>query len=310
MRRIIILQRISFSKTAPVLGSALLSLVLYVLMLAMKTKQFTAILFAIGIVLCSGGVAQEKPAAKPAPKSSATAAQKAESKTEKSSAPLTLNTQKEKVSYAIGMQIGKNLTREGVDIDTAVFLRGLVDVVTGSKPLLTDDEARAVITKLQQETMAKRDAEMKVAGEANKKEGETFLAENKKKEGVVTLPSGLQYKIIKQGTGPKPVATDNVVCNYRGTLINGKEFDSSYKRGQPATFPVGGVIKGWTEVLQLMPVGSTYQVWVPSDLAYGSRGPSPEIGPNALLIFEIELLEIKKGEEKGAEAVKPAEPKK
>ena len=270
----------------------------------MKTTHFSAI-FAIGIVLCSGGAAQQKQTAKPAPKASATAAQKPESKTEKPSAPLTLNTQKEKVSYAIGMQIGRNLSREGVDIDTAVFLRGLVDIVTGSKPLLTDDEARAVITKLQQETMAKREAEMKVIGEANKKEGEKFLAENKKKEGVVTLPSGLQYKIAKQGTGPKPVATDNVVCNYRGTLINGKEFDSSYKRGQPATFPVNGVIKGWTEVLQLMPVGSKYQVWIPAELAYGSRPPSSDIGPNATLIFDIELLEI---ENKSADSGKPSEP--
>ena len=212
----------------------------------MKTSHFNALLLAIGIVLCSGSVAQQKPAAKPAPKSSATASQKPESKTEKPSAPLTLNTQKEKISYAIGMQIGKNLTREGVDIDSAVFLRGLVDVVTGSKPLMTDDEAHAVLSKLQQEALAKREAEMKTLAEANKKEGEAFLAENKKKQGVVTLASGLQYKIITQGTGPKPVATDNVVCNYRGTLINGKEFDSSYKRGQPATFPVGAVIKGWT----------------------------------------------------------------
>jgi len=274
----------------------------------MKTKQLTAaLILAILFALSAAGAAQQKQTAKPAPKSSSTPAQKSESKTD--STPITLTTQKQKVSYAIGMQIGKNLTREGVDIDTAVFLRGLVDVVTNSKPLMSDDEARTVITKLQQETMAKREAEMKAVGDANKKEGEAFLAENKKKEGVVTLPSGLQYKIVKQGTGPKPVATDNVVCNYRGTLVNGKEFDSSYKRGHPATFPVSGVIKGWTEILQLMPVGSKYQVWVPSDLAYGSRPGSPEIGPNATLIFDIELLEIKK-DEKGTDASKPAEPKK
>ena len=274
----------------------------------MKTKQLSAaLIFTILFALCTAGAAQQKQTAKPAPKSSTTAAQKPESKS--SSTPITLTTEKDKISYAIGMQIGKNLTREGVDIDAAIFLRGLVDVVTNSKPLMTEDEARAVITKLQQETMAKREAEMKAIGEANKKEGEAFLAENKKKEGVVTLPSGLQYKIVKQGTGPKPVATDNVVCNYRGTLINGKEFDSSYKRGHAATFPVNGVIKGWTEVLQLMPVGSKYQVWVPSELAYGSRAGSPEIGPNATLVFDIELLDIKK-DEKGAEASKPTEPKK
>ena len=129
-------------------------------------------------------------------------------------------------------------------------------------------------------------------GAANKTEGETFLAANKNKEGVVTLPSGLQYKILKAGTGPKPTASDSVVCNYRGTLVNGTEFDSSYKRGQPATFPVNGVIKGWTEALQLMPVGSKWQLFIPAQLAYGERGAGPDIGPNATLIFEIELLSI------------------
>jgi FKBP-type peptidyl-prolyl cis-trans isomerase len=142
---------------------------------------------------------------------------------------------------------------------------------------------------------------MKEAGEANKKEGDTFLATNKTKPGVVTLPDGLQYKIIKEGTGPKPTATDTVTVNYRGTLIDGKEFDSSYKRGEPATFPVGGVIKGWTEALQLMPVGSKWELYIPSDLAYGARGAGADIGPNSTLIFEVELLSIKGNEEpKGA----------
>jgi FKBP-type peptidyl-prolyl cis-trans isomerase FklB len=129
--------------------------------------------------------------------------------------------------------------------------------------------------------------------EPNKKAGDAFLAANKTKEGVVTLPSGLQYKILKEGTGPKPTPADSVVCNYRGTLIDGKEFDSSYKRGQPATFPVGQVIKGWTEALQLMPVGSKWQLFVPPDLAYGDRGAGPDIGPGATLIFEVELISIK-----------------
>ena len=137
---------------------------------------------------------------------------------------------------------------------------------------------------------------MQEAGAANKKEGEAFLAANKGKEGVVTLPSGLQYKILKEGTGPKPTASDTVVCNYRGTLINGTEFDSSYKRGQPATFPVGGVIKGWTEALQLMPVGSKWQLFIPSDLAYGERGAGADIGPESTLIFEVELL-VHRGQE-------------
>ncbi len=133
---------------------------------------------------------------------------------------------------------------------------------------------------------------MKLAGDANQKEGAAFLAANKTKEGVVTTSSGLQYKILKQGDGPKPTATDSVVCNYKGTLINGTEFDSSYKRGQPATFPVNGVIKGWTEALQLMPTGSKWQLFVPADLAYGARGAGQDIGPNATLIFEVELLSI------------------
>src|SRR6202023_2964907 len=133
---------------------------------------------------------------------------------------------------------------------------------------------------------------MKVAGEMNKKESVEFLAANKAKDGVVTLPSGLQYKILTAGTGPKPTASDTVVCNYRGTLISGTEFDSSYKRGQPASFPVNGVIKGWTEALQLMPVGSKWQLFVPSDLGYGDRGAGADIGPGATLIFEVELLSI------------------
>ena len=133
---------------------------------------------------------------------------------------------------------------------------------------------------------------MKVAGELNKKEGVEFLAANKSKEGVVILPSGLQYKILTEGTGPKPTASDTVVCNYRGTLISGAEFDSSYKRGQPASFPVNGVIKGWTEALQLMPVGSKWQLFVPAELGYGDRGAGADIGPGATLIFEVELLSI------------------
>jgi len=138
----------------------------------------------------------------------------------------------------------------------------------------------------------KQQAEMQQQGETNKKEGEAFLAANKGKEGIVTLPSGLQYKILTAGTGSKPTSADTVVCNYRGTLINGTEFDSSYKRGQPATFPVSGVIKGWTEALPMMPVGSKWQLFIPADLAYGDRAPGPEIGPNSTLIFEVELLSI------------------
>jgi len=158
--------------------------------------------------------------------------------------------------------------------------------------LLTEDEARATLTQLQTEVRSKQQEKMKVAGELNKKEGVEFLAANKSKEGVVILPSGLQYKILTEGTGPKPTASDTVVCNYRGTLISGAEFDSSYKRGQPASFPVNGVIKGWTEALQLMPVGSKWQLFVPAELGYGDRGAGADIGPGATLIFEVELLSI------------------
>ena len=210
----------------------------------------------------------------------------------KSTTPLTLKTPKDKLSYAIGMNVGKNLQRQSIDVDPAILMQGLKDTMAGGKTLLTEQEAQSVLTEMQAEARKKQEEKMKLAGEANKKEGDAFLAANKTKEGVVTLPSGLQYKVIKQGTGPKPTATDSVVCNYRGTLIDGKEFDSSYKRGEPATFPVNGVIKGWTEALQLMPVGSKWQLFVPADLAYGARGAGPDIGPDSTLIFEVELMSI------------------
>jgi FKBP-type peptidyl-prolyl cis-trans isomerase len=168
----------------------------------------------------------------------------------------------------------------------------LKDVLTGNKPLMTDDEAKAVIEALRSEVTAKRAAEMKRVGESNKQAGEQFLAANKTREGVTTLPSGLQYKVLKEGTGAKPTSTDTVDCQYRGTLIDGTEFDSSYKRGQPATFPVNRVIKGWTEALQLMPVGSKWQLFIPPDLAYGEHSPGGDIGPNSTLIFEVDLLSI------------------
>ena len=268
---------------------------------------------AAGMMLLGSARAQQTPAAafpqapaaKPqtasaakSPQAPAASAQKApaakpgQPAKPKSPSSLVLKTDKDKVSYALGMNLGANLKRDSVDIDTAIFVRALKDTVTGGKTLLTDSEARAALTQLQTEVRGKQMEKMKLAGEANKKEGDSFLAANKTKEGIVTLPSGLEYKILTQGTGPKPAATDTVVCNYRGTLINGTEFDSSYKRGQPATFPVSGVIKGWTEALQLMPVGSKWQLFLPAELAYGERGPSPEIGPNSTLVFEVELLSI------------------
>jgi FKBP-type peptidyl-prolyl cis-trans isomerase FklB len=170
--------------------------------------------------------------------------------------------------------------------------RGLKDALAGGKTLLTDDEAQATMVALQNDVRARQQGQMQQVAEKNKKDGEAFLAANAGKEGVVRLPSGLQYKILTPGTGPKPSATDSVVCNYRGTLIDGTEFDSSYKSGHPATFGVGRVIKGWTEALQLMPVGSKWQLFVPAQLAYGDRGAGADIGPNATLIFEVQLLSI------------------
>jgi FKBP-type peptidyl-prolyl cis-trans isomerase FklB len=158
---------------------------------------------------------------------------------------------------------------------------------------MTDEEVKAAMAGLKAAAQKNQEAKMAQAGDANKKEGDAFLAANKAKDGVVTLPSGLQYKILTAGTGAKPTAADTVICNYKGTLINGKEFDASSKHGGPATFPVSGVIKGWTEALQLMPVGSKWQLFIPPDLAYGQRGAGGDIGPGATLIFEVELVSIK-----------------
>jgi FKBP-type peptidyl-prolyl cis-trans isomerase FklB len=204
-----------------------------------------------------------------------------------------LKTQKEKVSYSVGVDVAKSLAKMGMDLDLDVFIRGLKDGFSGKKPLMTDDEMHATMNAFQNDLLKNQSQGKQTAAEENKKAGEAFLAENKKKEGVVTLPSGLQYKILKAGKGKKPTDADKVECHYRGTLIDGTEFDSSYRRGQPATFPVAGVIAGWTEVLKLMPVGSKWQLFVPSQLAYKERGAGADIGPNATLIFEVELLGIK-----------------
>jgi FKBP-type peptidyl-prolyl cis-trans isomerase len=249
-------------------------------------------MLAAGAVLLGNAVAQtsaapsqtppaKKPAA-PAAKKSPSAAKKTGTAT-KPGTITTLTTTKEKASYAIGMNLGGGLHRQNIDVDSAALVQGLKDTLSGNKTLLTEEEARAALMQLQSEMQAKMQAKQAQEGEANKT-----------KEGVVTLPSGLQYKILKEGSGPKPTSTDSVVCNYKGTLINGTEFDSSYKRGEPATFPVTGVIKGWTEALQLMPVGSKWQLFIPPDLAYGPRGtPGGPIGPNSTLIFEVELVSIK-----------------
>jgi FKBP-type peptidyl-prolyl cis-trans isomerase FklB len=256
-----------------------------------------AALLAMGTLKAQDTPPAKPKAATPAPAQGTTKTPAAKPRTgtstgTRTSAPLTLKTQKDKVSYAIGMNIGKSLHKDSVDIDPAIFARGVKDALMSAKPLLTEEEMKTVLTALQGELRKQQEDAARVAGVGNRKAGDAFLAENKTKDGVVTLPSGLQYKIITPGTGPKPTATDTVVCNYRGTLLDGKEFDSSYKRGQPATFPVSGVIKGWTEAVQLMPVGSKWQLFIPADLAYGPRGAGPDIGPESTLIFEVELLSI------------------
>ena len=193
-----------------------------------------------------------------------------------------LKNPKEKVSYIIGMDIGNNLKKQAIDADPNSLLRGIQDALSGAKPLLSQEEI--------QETMVAFQKEM---AEKQKQKGEAFLSENKKKEGVKTLPSGLQYKVIKAGTGKKPKSNDTVTVNYRGTLIDGTEFDSSFRRGQPATFQVSGVIPGWTEAMQLMAEGAKWQLFIPPSLAYGETGAGNAIGPNATLIFEVELISIK-----------------
>jgi len=218
-------------------------------------------------------------------------------KAEKKPAPASessgpLKTQKDKVSYSIGLDIGSTLKRQLIDVNEELMNKGVHDGLSGAKPLMTDEETKEAMSTFQKEQMAKQAAKRKEMGEKNTAEGKKFLEENKKKDGVKTTASGLQYKVLKEGTGPSPKATDTVKVNYRGTTIDGTEFDSSYKRGQPASFPVNRVIKGWTEALQLMKVGSKYQLAIPADLAYGERGAGSDIGPNSTLLFDVELLSI------------------
>jgi FKBP-type peptidyl-prolyl cis-trans isomerase FklB len=205
---------------------------------------------------------------------------------------IELNDQKAKISYGIGMSLGTDFKAQGIEIDPEVMVQAIKDVTSGGKTLMTEEEVRKVITDFQKELAAKQEAKAKEGGIKNQKDGEAFLVENSKKEGVVTLPSGLQYKVVKKGTGKKPGPTDGVTVHYKGTLIDGTEFDSSYKRGEPVSFPVGGVIPGWTEALQLMEEGSKWQLFIPAKLAYGERGAGAQIGPNSTLIFEVELLKV------------------
>ena len=285
-----------------------------------KTLNRALTIFLAGMLLCGISIAQQSsapPTNPPAASTTTPATPKTQTSTtaksgttaaKKTPAPLVLKTEKDKASYAIGMNIGKglaeNMKKDQVEVNNDILLRGLKDALAGNKSLLTDEQIQAALTTLQND-LRKHQQELHDAEVAkNSSAGTAFLAANKAKPGVVTLPSGLQYKIITEGNGPKPTANDVVLCNYKGTLIDGTEFDSSYKRGKPASIPVGKVIKGWTEALQMMPVGSKWQLYIPPTLGYGEAGTNGgPIGPNATLIFEVELMSIQpKGEAKPAPA--------
>ena len=206
-------------------------------------------------------------------------------------ADLPFETKTERISYCIGVDIGSNMKRQGVEIDPEILAKGLSDALFDREVLIDEDKRHEILMAFSNEIRQEQQRRLKEMAEANQKAADAFLAENAKKEGVVTLPSGLQYKVIAEGDGPTPKRTDTVSTHYRGTLLDGTEFDSSHNRGQPAKFPVGGVIRGWTEALQLMKVGSKWHLFVPPALAYGERG-GRNIEPNSALIFEIELLGI------------------
>ena len=202
----------------------------------------------------------------------------------------------DKPSYAVGYQFGQQLRSMGAEINLDSFTKGLSDGLADKTGSLSKEELQKMLQEFDQSLRTKMDSKKREQGEKNAKEGKAFLDANAKKQGVKVLPSGLQYKVLSEGNGASPKATDVVKTHYRGTLINGKEFDSSYARKEPAEFPVNGVIKGWTEALQLMKPGSKWQLFIPSDLAYGAQGAGADIGPNSTLIFEVELLSVKTGD--------------
>ena len=269
-------------------------------------KRIGIAVLALGLFACVAS-AQDTPAAgsKPA-QTPSSAATKAPAKAAKAAATApaqaqqaqpsgsekVLATPKDKLSYAIGMETGKGLKAQGLDVDPALVIQGLNDSLSGAKAMLSDDELNEIVKGLQQQIRDKQMKAIDAAAAENKKKGEAFLAENAKKEGVTVLPDGLQYKILTAGDGKRPSENDTVMCNYKGTFVDGTEFDSSAKAGKPVPFPVKGVIPGFKEVLQLMPIGSKWQVFIPSTLAYGERGAGQVIGPNSTLIFEIELVSI------------------
>jgi FKBP-type peptidyl-prolyl cis-trans isomerase len=221
-----------------------------------------------------------------------TAASAQDAKPPAAAVPDNLKSDEAQAGYAVGLNIGLQIKGDGGSVDAQAVLQGLKDGLSGATPALSEDQVRAAMVRLRAAVQAHREALALSAAKTNAAEGAAFMQANATKPGVVTLPSGLQYQVLTKGTGPTPKADDTVDCNYRGTLLGGAEFDSSYNRGEPASFPVGGVIKGWTEALQLMPVGSKWKLFVPSTLAYGEKGAGADIPPNATLIFEIELLSI------------------
>jgi FKBP-type peptidyl-prolyl cis-trans isomerase len=272
-----------------------------------KTTTLLCLLFVgTAATLLAAEATPAKPAAA-APKAAAApaAAQPAAAGTPAAPAAST----EDRASYFIGLNLGKSLSQNHVTCNQDLVAKGLRDGLAGAQPMFTEAEMQSAMQELQQRVMAEQQAAAKAAGETNQKEAEAFLAKNKTAKGVTTTASGLQYEVIKQGTGPKPKATDTVSVHYRGTLLNGTEFDSSYKRNEPASFVLNQVIPGWTEGVQLMNVGSKYKFYVPPVLAYGERGAGNGlIGPNTLLVFEVELLEIKPGE--AAPAAEPEKPTK
>ncbi len=254
-------------------------------------KRMGMAVLALGLLAC-GVRAQQAPAKPPAaPPTKAPAAAAAPAAQAPAPAP-TFKTQKEKVSYAIGMEMGKGVKSQGIEVDPSIVQQGLKDALSDAKPQMSEEELRQVISALQQEIRQKQMQIQEAAAAENKTKGDAFLAENAKKQGMVVLPDGLQYKILTAGQGKKPAETDTVLCNYKGTFVDGTEFDSSTRAGKPVPFELKNVIPGFKEILQLMPVGSKWQVFVPSNLAYGERGAGGVIGPNAALIFEIELVSI------------------
>ncbi|MBS0556069.1 MAG: FKBP-type peptidyl-prolyl cis-trans isomerase [Proteobacteria bacterium] len=268
------------------------------------SKTLTAAAVAAALAAGSAGAADTKPAAPAAHAAPAAAAAPA---VDKAAIDAKFKGDKKaEYSYMVGMDVGRGLTTIKDDIDITVVVKALEATLKGEKTTLTEAEALAVRQDFMEKLRGEQMAKMKAEAEKNQKEGDDFLAKNKAKKGVKVTASGLQYEVVKEGTGPKPVKTDSVTVNYVGTKIDGTEFDSSIKRGQPAKFPLANVIPGWTEGLQLMPVGSEYKFFIPAKLAYGEHGP-PQIGPDATLIFDVTLISIDK-----PEAAKPAaaEPKK